>query len=243
MNEKLTGMEAKMQADYDAIAQPFQASRQDMHWPELDEMIALVKPGSAVLDIGCGTGRLCAQLHDKNVLYTGVDISAEQLNQAQKTCPSGKFVQATMTHLPVDDQSQDYVFMIASMHHLVGKDEREQAAKEATRVLKKGGTLFVTVMGLWQKKYWPLFLNKKSGLQTLPTQEQTNIKATDIFVPWRWKTEAPIHRYYHAFRKRELKNLFHRRELNVYDCNYIRDGVKTAPWKAKNIVLHGQKMV
>lgn len=243
MNEQFNGMEAKMQADYDAIAKPFSESRQDMHWSELDEMVARVKPGSKVLDIGCGTGRLCAQLASKNVQYTGVDISQEQLNQAEQTCPTGEFWHATMTRLPFEDQSTDYVFMIASLHHVIGKDERKKAAAEAIRVLKPGGTLFVTVMGLWQKKYWPLFINKKKGLQTLPLHERGKVKAKDIFLPWSWQSEQTIYRYYHAFTKRELHNLFDQAPLSVYRSEYSKDGRKSAPWKAKNIVLQGQKMV
>lgn len=232
-----------MQADYDAIAKPFGSSRSDMHWPELDHMISRVQPGAKVLDVGCGTGRLCTQLAGKNVNYTGVDISQEQITIAQQTCPTGAFWQATMTKLPFEDGSFDYVFMVASLHHLAGRTAREQAAAEALRVLKPQGTLFVTVMGLWQPKYWPLFMNKKDGLQTLPQRDRANLVWSDVFLPWRWKSEQTIHRYYHAFTKRELRKLFDRANTEVYRCEYVRDNQKTAPWKAKNIVLQAQKMV
>lgn len=232
-----------MQADYDTIAEAFSESRADMHWPELDDMISRVDEGSAVLDIGCGTGRLCSQLADKNVHYTGVDISKEQLTKAQQTCPAGEFWQATMTKLPFENQRFDTVFMIASLHHVMTNEQRQQAVNEALRVLKSGGNLYVTVMGLWQKKYWPLFFTKKAGLQTMPARERGSITFTDIFLPWSWKSEAPVYRYYHAFRKSELKNLFDQTNTNIYRCEYVRDNRKTMPWHAKNIVLYAQKMV
>ena len=91
MNKNYTSIEAKLQYDYDAIADSFSKSRYNMHWPEVDEMLDKIKAGSKVLDLGCGTGRICRFLFEKQVDYLGVDISDKMIQHAIESCPSGKF--------------------------------------------------------------------------------------------------------------------------------------------------------
>ena len=46
---------------------------------ELEEVIGLFANGMSVLELGCGTGRLCARLADAGCRVTGVDESAAML--------------------------------------------------------------------------------------------------------------------------------------------------------------------
>lgn len=240
MTAKHNSMQAKMQADYDAIAQAFAESRSGMHWAELDEMISRVPKDSKVLDIGCGTGRLCRQL--QGVEYTGTEISEGQIKKAREYCPEGNFLQAEMTDLPFEDNSFDAVFMVASLHHLLKADQKK-ALKEAVRVLKTGGILNITVKAFWQFRYLNLFLNKKEGLNTLGEDLKKEIEWSDIFWPWKWKTETTVFRFYHAFRKGELKALLRDLPLKIIELNYYKNGQVIPFYKAKNLVLTAQKVV
>jgi len=53
--------------------------RQLPYMGELDEVIELFAEGTSVLELGCGTGRLCARLSDAGCCVTGVDESADML--------------------------------------------------------------------------------------------------------------------------------------------------------------------
>ena len=243
MNSNYTPIERKVQADYDKIADAFYDSRKDMHWPVIDEMIGEVERGQKVLDIGCGIGRLCRQMESKGVEYHGIDISSKEISIARKSCPGGEFVIGSMLELPYEDESFDVVFHIASLHHLLNKPERIRALAEALRVLKKGGQFNLTVMGLWQKKYWNLFFNKTKGKLTLPTEQQKQIKFSDVFLRWSWRSEETIYRYYHAFSKGELKKLFKGLSLADFEIKFMANGKKVPWYKGKNLVVKGRKAV
>lgn len=231
-----TPIEAKMQEDYDAIAKAFTMSRQDLHWVEVDEQIESLPAGAKMLDVGCGMARLYETAHKRGISYQGIDISTEQIKEGKKLHPEAELVVGSMLHLPYADASFDAVFIVASLHHLVTRQERQQAVDEALRVLKPGGKVVVTVMGLWQPKYWRLFWQRN------PTDIQPQ-SWRDVFIQWQWKVEKPVHRYYHAFRKNELKRLFSSKGWNVQNVRYVNQGATVSAYKGKNLVLVAQKIV
>jgi ubiquinone/menaquinone biosynthesis C-methylase UbiE len=243
MNKDYTPIEQKVQGDYDQIADAFSRSRKDMRWPELDAMIEELNSGDKILDIGCGTGRLCNQVEEKGVEYHGVDISRKELELARKACPAGDFQLATMRNLPFEDETFDVIFHIASLHHLLTKQERLEALGEAYRVLKPGGTFHLTVMGLFQMKFWRLFVKKAQGKATLPEPMKKSVKFFDVFLPWSWESGKKVQRYYHAFRKGELKKLFKQGPLTEISIKFIKNGKVVPFYKAKNIVVHAKKAV
>jgi len=59
----------------------FIAPNQNRAFKKIKEIIP---EGSSVLDVGCGTGRLCFQLHDKCRKIDGVDASERNINVANK---------------------------------------------------------------------------------------------------------------------------------------------------------------
>lgn len=234
-SSQLTPTEAKMQADYDAIAKAFALSRQDLHWPEVDREIASLPPGSAMLDVGCGMGRLYQTAVTHGLKYTGIDISSEQVQEGKRLHPQADLRQASMLCLPFPDATFDAVFLIASFHHLATGQERLAAAQEACRVLKPGGKVVVTVMALWSPKYWKLFFQRKWGL--------ARPRWNDVSLPWKWKVKEPVYRYYHAFRTSELASFFPPQQWEMQSLGYINNGRPARPWQAKNLVLVAKKSV
>lgn len=232
-----------MQEDYDAIAPAFNESRYNMHWPEVNAMIDAVPSGSRVLDMGCGSGRVCRFFGEKKVDYVGIDLSEEELKLARKSCSGGKFMQGSMLDLPFEENLFDVVFMIASIQHLLTEEQRMQALQESMRVLKPSGILNVTVKAFWQLRYRSLFLNKKKGKETLSKELQKELKWSDIFWPWRWRIKNTVYRYYHAFSRRELKQLLVRAGFQIERIEYIRNGKKVKWYQGKNLVAVAKKVV
>ena len=59
--------------------------------PDLQRMMAGVAAGARVLDVGCGNGSLTAELGRMGYDVTGVDLSAEGVEQARLHWPQGRF--------------------------------------------------------------------------------------------------------------------------------------------------------
>jgi SAM-dependent methyltransferase len=96
--------------------------------------------GKRVLDVGCGTGRLCAALDALGSRTAGVDASAEMLAVARSRLPDGIVLeQAKAESLPFGDASFDRVTMQLSVHLV----DRPAAFAEVARVLGPGGRIAI----------------------------------------------------------------------------------------------------
>jgi ubiquinone/menaquinone biosynthesis C-methylase UbiE len=94
-------------------------------------------------DIGCGTGRLLAEVADNfpKMNLTAIDLSRHYLAQARRGLPSrarARFVKAAAEKLPLADGSVDILATVYLFHELPPKI-RKQAAAEIARVLRPGG--------------------------------------------------------------------------------------------------------
>lgn len=103
-----------------------------------------IKPTDYVLDIGGGRGSI------SNLLKLSTGANFVVVDPAEKVVEKGRskyaqidFVHAQAEYLPFPDQSFDVVLMIGMLHFT---DNPELALKEAGRVLKNGGKIFVNDM-------------------------------------------------------------------------------------------------
>ena len=98
-------------------------------------------PGVRLLDVGCGTGRLLAELEERfGVTGLGVDPSAEMVRVARTACPNMDIRVGTCAELPWESQSVDVVIASLAYHHF---DDRTGFVTEATRVLRPSGWIYV----------------------------------------------------------------------------------------------------
>lgn len=101
-----------------------------------------VRAGSTVLDLGCGAGML-ALLKRKQVVLTGVDVSPECVLAAKRNSYDLALT-ATLSQLPFDDGSFDYVVSLDVLGHVDFAD-KDAVLAEVKRVLRPGG---VTMHGV-----------------------------------------------------------------------------------------------
>jgi ubiquinone/menaquinone biosynthesis C-methylase UbiE len=103
------------------------------------------QPGERILDLGCGDGKLTAQLAASGAVLTGVDASAEMVAAARARGIDA--IEASAERLPCPNASFaagfDAVFSNAALHWV--RDQDAMLA-EVHRVLKRGGR-FVAEMG------------------------------------------------------------------------------------------------
>lgn len=103
------------------------------------------QPGAAVLDIGCGTGKLALAVEEivgATGTVVGLDVEQAMIEQAQAHARSNgsqaTFEVASITHIPYADETFDVVFNTLVYHHLT-EGARAEAFGEVMRVLKPGG--------------------------------------------------------------------------------------------------------
>ncbi|QSJ15283.1 class I SAM-dependent methyltransferase [Nostoc sp. UHCC 0702] len=99
-------------------------------------MCKLIPDGATVLEVGCGDGSAAQEISTrvKEVLYTGVDLSAQMWEGRQDF----NFMVARAEQLPFSSASFDVVLSMFVIEHLVFPSS---FLDEAWRVLKPGGKL------------------------------------------------------------------------------------------------------
>lgn len=100
-----------------------------------------IQDGNAVLDVACGNGRLLGLFADKYTIDGyGTDISDKMIEQAKTKNPSMMFSIGTCEQLPFADNIFDVITVSAAYHHF---PDVAKFAKEAYRVLKANGTIYI----------------------------------------------------------------------------------------------------
>jgi ubiquinone/menaquinone biosynthesis C-methylase UbiE len=122
----------------------------------------LIKPGTVVLDVGCGAQMRYAK--DPEATHIGLDPSFQSIARNKADI----LICASADRLPIQDKSIDLVVCFYSLHHMVGANRKISRQKvfgafaEFGRILKRGGKILVFEVTL----AGPLYLVEKAVWQT-----------------------------------------------------------------------------
>lgn len=107
-------------------------------------LVDLLAPeeGERILDLGCGTGALTAEIAARGAEILGVDQSEEMIAQAKKKYPELRFVVSDARALEFEGEF-DAVFSNAVLHWI---PEADQVIAGVARALRRGGR-FVAEFG------------------------------------------------------------------------------------------------
>jgi ubiquinone/menaquinone biosynthesis C-methylase UbiE len=149
---RTTGLLIHAAARYDLLVWLLTLGRERALRDKILSFINL-KPGEAVLDVGCGTGSLALAARryvgPTGTVY-GIDASPEMLARAEKKASKARleviFKNGAAQALPFPDAQFDAVLSTLMLHHLPRKG-RELCAREMRRVLKPGGQALVVDFG------------------------------------------------------------------------------------------------
>ncbi|MDA3814986.1 MAG: class I SAM-dependent methyltransferase [Patescibacteria group bacterium] len=136
------------------------------------------KPGSTVLDVGCGTGRTTIPLYNLGYKVKGVDLVPEMIQNAKKIVQGKElnidYEVGDATKLKYEDNFFDnIIFSTNGFGQIPSKQKRSEAIKEMHRVLKLGGH-FVLVAHerskkdfgwFWVKSFVKIYILKPLGVK------------------------------------------------------------------------------
>ncbi len=96
-----------------------------------------------ILDAGCGIGEWAIFLKEQKYDVVGLDFESETIQRLSRVYPDIEWKLGDVLNLPFDDNSFDVYLSLGVLEHLEGKFI--QGVKEARRVLKPNGLLFLLV--------------------------------------------------------------------------------------------------
>lgn len=106
-------------------------------------LLAAVRPGERVLDLGCGAGRFVAALRDAGAEPVGVEIAQAALDRAARNAPGADLrLLSEDGSVPLEHGSVDLVWCSEVLEHVA---DTAHLLLEVRRVLRPRGRALVTV--------------------------------------------------------------------------------------------------
>jgi ubiquinone/menaquinone biosynthesis C-methylase UbiE len=109
-----------------------------------------LSPYSRILDLGCGTGRLCTYLTIKGFDTYGIDIDSNLIKLAkgetEKRCVQCNFAVGEAESLPFRNGYFDICLATSVLEHVA---DWQMTLKEVNRVLKPGGVFYIETTNRW----------------------------------------------------------------------------------------------
>lgn len=106
-----------------------------------------LSPGARLLDIGAGTGRYASALMAEGYKVKAVELVRHNIEVFLKREPDADVVQGDARDMPfIETASADITLLLGPLYHLIGDEEKLKALREAKRVTKHGGLIFVAYL-------------------------------------------------------------------------------------------------
>jgi SAM-dependent methyltransferase len=203
-----------MSVNYNKIAKWFSESRKQMKWEEIDYFISEYLSDfewKSFLDIWCGSGRLLEQFSNSfdisKINYLWLDLSNEMLKHARKNFPEKEFLELNMLDLDkLKWRKFDYIFFIASFHHLENFQYRLEVLEEVKELLNDNWLIFMTNWSLESE------VNHERYKSDIIEDSQNEYWSLDYKI---YFSEYP--RYYHWFSLEELEHLFNENNFEIIE--------------------------
>jgi len=140
---RIEKMRIQMKIDYTNISETYDNHR-SYGYSEMLQLIRFGKiaKGMKILDLGCGTGNLSAQLLECTLVDTiGIDRSLQMLERASKKSLQVLCADADHSLLPLKDNSFDLVIGAFVIHHIKNS---MALIRECYRIINDGALILIT---------------------------------------------------------------------------------------------------
>ncbi len=203
-------MDISVKDTYNNISNDFDRTRYKI-WNCTSNFLDSIEKNKFGLEVGCGNGKNLQYRNDLNI--KGIDICDNFVNISKNK--NLDVIQGDMINLPFENNTFDFVFSVASLHHLDSSEKRIKAINEMCRVCKPGAKIFILVWAFEQEN------NSKRKFIT-----------TDEMVSWKSSSGEIYYRYYHLYKENELYNEF---KLSNYNFELINKFYEKGNW---GIIVH-----
>lgn len=166
-NHKLYGIWSKVPTNYyqNGIKNNFFQRLWHTHKINLAKKLIIDLNYKNCLDVGCASGFMISEIAKSNsdAKYYGIDVFDKAIDFAKAHYPDIKFAIASAEKLPFKTGTFDLIIFYETIEHV---EEPEKCLKEIKRVLRKGGTLLVTMDSgsLLFRAIWFLWENTKGKI-------------------------------------------------------------------------------
>ncbi len=140
MNNKL------VKEGYNKVAENYSAQRDLFKNNKyLGRLVKLLKSGSTILDLGCGSGiPVDKYLVNKGFKVVGIDISEKQVELAKENIPQADYEVKDMADLQWGEYKADAVVSFYAIFHL-GRKQHQELFRKINSFLPKEGLILVTM--------------------------------------------------------------------------------------------------
>lgn len=163
---------------YDKIAREYARifDHDDSDTPYVEKLLSLLQPGSEILDLGCGTGRITQLLAQKDNHVIGVDLSKEMIRIAREHFPGMQFLCEDIRTVHFEKSTFDAVSFSYALFHLEPQDGLRVLC-HVREILKERGLLLLIVQEGTGEVFVdePLSPGEKLYLKLYTQDEITNI--------------------------------------------------------------------
>jgi len=180
---------------YEKIAQVFDESR-TRPWRDILNILEKVdKSNGKIIDVGCGSGANAEYLYNKyRERYVGVDISLNMLKKLKQKLGNVDLICGDVINLPIRDRAGSTITCIATIHHLSTREDRIRAIGELCRICKNNAHILISVWRIESKEAMRRYIE---------------LTSQDVLVPWSWKLDERVERYYHLYSNNEIMDEIH----------------------------------
>ena len=201
-----------MTVDYNNFAKTFSKSRKNMKWEEIEYFLSFLnwKEKKKILDIWCWNGRFFWELIKNKInikKYLWIDLSKWLLEEAKEIYKEDldlekiNFLELNMLDISkieklTEIKKFDYIFLIASFHHLNELKDRKKVMRNLEKILKKNWKIFMTNWALNSD------LNNEKYKKSVIEHSKNNFWSVDYKIKI-----GKFDRFYHCFSLEELEFL------------------------------------
>lgn len=123
-------------------------------------LLSDLEPGSSILDVGCGTGTVAAQLLRRGFSVTGIDQSEKMLEFARANAPSGRFIQGDASNFRLDSACDAAIATFEAMNHLLEPLELQASFRCIARATRR-----VFVLDMNRESAFDVYWNGESVVE------------------------------------------------------------------------------
>ncbi|MCB2167780.1 MAG: class I SAM-dependent methyltransferase [Deltaproteobacteria bacterium] len=111
-------------------------------WPILERMTNNIANNEIILEAGCGMGQFVYVLDEMGKKIIGIDIAEKAILNCKDLYPKLNFIISDINEIPLPNNCVKLLISLGVIEHF--EEGPDKSLKEANRVLKHGGTLFLT---------------------------------------------------------------------------------------------------